>query len=630
MRGVRPCCRWGVAWFVLLLFVALAKSANNSLPVVVPNDNRTPAGQLHDGLLNLRLELRQARWYPEKEGGCYRDVYAFAEQGAAPQSSGPLIRVPQGTQIHATVRNTLSLTTKIYGLHQHPGDPNEALLLAPGETRAVQFVAGDSGTYLYWATTSNQPLDQRKPEEALLSGAFIVDAPGAKPDDRVFVITVWRGGDPNTPTRGELPSINGKSFPYTERLTYKQGETIHWRVLNASWSDHAMHLHGFFFEVQGEGDGEHYQSYATDLRPRAVTQHIDPGHVFELTWSPDRPGNWLFHCHMVAHMSSEAAPKDSEAAAPMDSYGHEHNGPMTGMSGLVLGITVTPDNAAPPPAAASSIAVHKVQLIISDNPSKVPLYDVAVNDPRFPQTSKKISPSLVGPPIVLTRGEPAEIEVKNMTGAPTVIHWHGMELESYYDGVAGWTGSGTQITPPVPAGTSFIARMTPPRAGTFVYHTHWHDLTQILNGVYGPLIVLEPGQKYDPEHDRTIVFGEGNYAPFGYLLLVNGHPQPDPVDLQTGAIYRLRLINITDNAADLHVRLTNSSGSTVQWKVVAKDGAALPPAQLNVSEADLGITVGEIYDVEYRADAPGLINLDVWETTYPSRVTLPLNFVAQK
>ena len=617
--------RWAMVWLVLFLAVASANSAGNSLPVVVPNDNRTPAGQLHNGVLNVRLELREARWYPEKESGCYRDVYAFAEQGAAPQGSGPLLRVPQGTQIHASIHNTLPLAAKIYGLHQHPGDANEALLLQPRETRELQFVAGEPGMYLYWATTSDQPFAQRNSDEALLSGAFVVDAPGAKLDDRVFVINVWKTGAPGAGLV-ELPSINGKSFPYTERLTYKQGETIHWRVLNTSWSDHAMHLHGFFFEIQGEGDGERYTTYAPELRPHAVTQHIDIGHAFEMTWTPDRPGNWLFHCHMVAHMSAANAPKDSEAGAPMEAARHDENGTMTGMSGLVLRVTVTPDNTAPRAAVAPAVATHKVQLVISDNPDKVPLYDVVVNDPRLPKASGDKTPSLVGPPIVLTRGEPAEIEVKNMTNGPTVIHWHGVEVESYYDGVPGWTGSGTQLSPSVPAGTSFVAHMTPPRSGTFVYHTHWHDLTQLLNGVYGALIVLEPGQKYDPEHDRAIVFGEGKYAPFGYLLLINGHPQPDPVQLTAGVTYHLRLINITDDSSDLHVRLSNGSG-TVQWKVVGKDGAALPPAQLRMSDANMGITVGEVYDVEYRTDTPGLVNLDVWEPSYPSRATLPLDFV---
>jgi FtsP/CotA-like multicopper oxidase with cupredoxin domain len=50
-------------------------------------------------------------------------------------------------------------------------------------------------------------------------------------------------------------------------------------------------------------------------------------------------------------------------------------------------------------------------------------------------------PGLIGPPIVLTRGQPVEIEVVNRVKDPTAIHWHGIELESYYDGVPGWSGA---------------------------------------------------------------------------------------------------------------------------------------------------------------------------------------------
>src|SRR5581483_7348897 len=68
-----------------------------------------------------------------------------------------------------------------------------------------------------------------------------------------------------------------------------------------------------------------------------------------------------------------------------------------------------------------------------------------------------------GPPIVLVRGEPAAIRVVNRLDEPTAVHWHGIELESYYDGVTvhwhgielesyydgvpGWTGLGRQVTP---------------------------------------------------------------------------------------------------------------------------------------------------------------------------------------
>jgi FtsP/CotA-like multicopper oxidase with cupredoxin domain len=331
---------------------------------------------------------------------------------------------------------------------------------------------------------------------------------------------------------------------------------------------------------------------------------------------------------MLVHMSPARvlAPKAGQVAAYSSSLQHDHS---MGMGGLVLGITVLPGPTSRPSPTAATTA-RKLQLVISDSPAKVPLYNLEVNDPLRPALSdKKKPPSLLGPPIVLTRGEPTEIEVKNLSSNPTVIHWHGIELRIYYDGVAGWTGSGQQTTPPIAPGTSFIAHMTPPRAGTFIYHTHWHDDAQLLNGLYGPLIVLEPGQKYDPEHDRTFVFSGGYYAPFGYLLLVNGHPQPDSVELHSSTRYRLRFINITDNGVDLRVRLTNK-GVPVQWTLIAKDGADLPLAQLKSSTADMGITVGETYDVEYQAETPDLADLQIWQPQYPTPVTLPLKFVEAK
>ncbi len=620
--------RFGLALLVWLQPAAFGQAAENSvLPHVAANDNRTPAGLLKNGVLELRLELRAAVWYPEDESGGHRDIYAFAEEGHAPQISGPLIRVPQGTQIHVSIRNTLSVAAQTYGLHRHPGDANEALNLAPGEARAVQFLAGEPGTYMYWGTTTGKSLEDRVGGETMLSGAFIVDAPGAQPDDRIFVIGIWSKAIV-VGLQKQIASINGKSWPYTERFTYKIGETAHWRVLNPTGDDHAMHLHGFYFTVDGEGDGERYETYPQEQRRRAVTQRVDPGHAFEMTWTPERAGNWLFHCHMLAHMtpSVELVPKEAQPAGYPSSSVHDHR---MGMGGLVIGITVVP-GAATVPAPVSATTARKLQLVISDHPGKIPQYNLEVHDPTEPAPPDQDKPpSLLGPPIFMTRGESTEIEVKNQSSNPTVIHWHGIELESYYDGVAGWTGSGQQTTPPVGPGASFVARMTPPRAGTFIYHTHWHDDVQLLNGLYGPLIVLEPGQKYDAEHDRTFVFSMGKYDPWGFLLLINGHPQPDPVELHTATRYRLRFINITDDGADLRVRLMNK-GVPVQWKIVAKDGADLPPVQLKSSTADMGVAVGETYDVEYRADAPGLTDLEIRQPSFPTQVTLPLTFVDAK
>ena len=44
-----------------------------------------------------------------------------------------------------------------------------------------------------------------------------------------------------------------------------------------------MHLHGFFFSVDGEGDGERFEQYAEAQRRLAVTEHIDVGNTFDMT-----------------------------------------------------------------------------------------------------------------------------------------------------------------------------------------------------------------------------------------------------------------------------------------------------------------------------------------------------------
>jgi FtsP/CotA-like multicopper oxidase with cupredoxin domain len=184
----------------------------------------------------------------------------------------------------------------------------------------------------------------------------------------------------------------------------------------------------------------------------------------------------------------------------------------------------------------------------------------------------------------------------------TAIHWHGIEIESYYDGVPGWGGTAKQMTPPIAPGTSFVARMTPPRAGTFIYHTHWHDLLQLTNGLYGPLIVLPPGEKYDPVHDLTFLFSIGDFGALGEIALINGTPQNKTLQLKVGQKYRFRLINISTNNQAMQVSLRDAAGKPVQWTPIAKDGADFPASQILAAPAKLTVTVGETYDMEFTSD----------------------------
>jgi FtsP/CotA-like multicopper oxidase with cupredoxin domain len=170
-------------------------------------------------------------------------------------------------------------------------------------------------------------------------------------------------------------------------------------------------------------------------------------------------------------------------------------------------------------------------------------------------------------------------------------------------------GLGHQVTPAVQPGTSFVARFTPNRAGTFIYHSHSTDPSQLSGGVYGGLIVLEPGQSFDAEHDRLLVIGARDADFYSTRLTVNGSEELQPMVLRRGAKYRLRVINMAPNLrADV---LLGTAEHPATWRGVAKDGADLPSRLTKPQEARLHIVSGEAYDFEFQADEPGEIPLQI-------------------
>jgi FtsP/CotA-like multicopper oxidase with cupredoxin domain len=405
-----------------------------------------------------------------------------------------------------------------------------------------------------------------------LTGAFVVDPANASTADEIFVIEMM-SEHPGANARETLATINGKSWPYTQRFHYVVGQPVCWRWINATNEPHSLHLHGFYFRVDAFNRGGKVQTHHGDARPRVVTQRIAQGEAFDMSWSPERSGRWLFHCHMFQHMIPPTVPNvPGLTVQPALTHSNEHTHDAVGMGQLVLGVTVPERGNAG--ANTTWQAEHKLQLEISER-TGAPRHQLTLHDDAQPSPDSS-KHGLLGPPIILTRGQPAEIKVVNKLKEPTAIHWHGIELESYYDGVPGWGSAGAQITPAIAPGASFVAKMKPPRAGTFIYHTHWHDSSQLTNGLYGPLIVLPPGEKFDPASDRIFVFSIGDFGALQELALINGTPQSKTLQLQAGKKYRFRLINISTNNQGMQVSLRNSGGP-VDWRIIAKDGADLPP-----------------------------------------------------
>jgi FtsP/CotA-like multicopper oxidase with cupredoxin domain len=589
---------------------------------LVANSNQTPAGRYGEGHLAILLEAAMGQWYPEENEGPGLTVAAFREVGGRLSTPGPLLRVPEGTEINATVYNRLDRPLTVHGLHGRPGDVNEILMVPSGESREVHFLAGAPGTYFYWASRgAAETTVQRRAEDGQLNGAFVVDARNdirRANADRILMITDWTVVDDDTvrpPLSREIFAINGLSWPHTERLTYRAADTVHWRVINASDSSHPMHLHGFYFHVESVGDAYTNTTYADDQQRMVVTELVRPGHTFTLAWTPDRSGNWVFHCHVLPHISPQqrywnrAVPS---SGAAMADHARE------GMAGLVIGVTILPVNGPGHGSPRVRLPTRKIELIATSLPG----YFGKDSGMAFAirKSGSVMTPTIPGPPILLVQGEPTAIRVVDRLREPLTVHWHGIELESYFDGVAGVSGSGERLMAPIAPGTSFVARMTPPRAGTFIYHTHIDDVKQLSSGLYGPLIVLPPRSKFDPETDRVLLISRA--GPGETPIWLNGSRSPEIGTFRVGRIYRMRIINIVTTNPPIDVTL-KAAEMPVMWRPVAKDGADLPLAQREPFPAQLTISAGETYDFEFRPQRAGEVTLEVVRPSnqFPAQIT---------
>jgi FtsP/CotA-like multicopper oxidase with cupredoxin domain len=205
--------------------------------------------------------------------------------------------------------------------------------------------------------------------------------------------------------------------------------------------------------------------------------------------------------------------------------------------------------------------------------------------------------------------------VVNRTPEPTAIHWHGIELDSYFDGVAGFSGTAQRRSPLIAPDDSFEARFTPPRAGTFIYHTHMDELRQQPAGVSGPLIVLEPGRRYDPATDIAVhISTPRDSADEAQTVLINGRRTPAPLDVRVGVPHRLRLINITLGRPSIRVEVRRDT-TLESWRALAKDGRELPAARQLARPARQVISIGETYDFELTPAAAGEYRLEVRKGT---------------
>ena len=590
-----------------MLVVALLLAA--ALGDARPNDNRVAAGRLAAGALKIRMVAQQAMFYPETKRGPGIPVYAFAEEGKPSTVPGPLVRVPAGTEVQLTLRNALPKALCLRGLQDHSAASLDCIEVAPGETRTIRFRANTAGTFPYWARTEQDRVGFGWVQDSQLAGAFVVDPPQtvAARGERLMVLSLYEDTLQvnGAPVYRRAFTVNGLAWPWTERLTYTTGDTVRFRVINVSSAPHPMHLHGFYYDIDSKGDATRDTIYTSDHWHKVVTEPMSVGSTMSMSWVPTRPGNWLFHCHLIYHI--DASHRMMEHLPSEKAQNHA----FSGMAGLVMGIHVKP---APGSRLATRTATRrKVRLFVDERPNvfgaKAGMSYVLQEGVNAPAPDSVIFPSST---ITLHRNEPTEITVINrLQSQHASVHWHGIELESFYDGVGGWSGAGTRVAPSIAPGDSFVVRLTPYRAGTFIYHTHVDETIQLTSGLYGSLIVLNEGASRDTT-DRTFLIGEAGPSDTPRIPappFINGTLTPPPIELRSGTTHRFRFVSISA-ALPRRMRLVSATGLG-QWRALAKDGAELPASQATTRSAQVDLGPGETADFEVRRDTPETLTLEV-------------------
>jgi FtsP/CotA-like multicopper oxidase with cupredoxin domain len=211
-----------------------------------------------------------------------------------------------------------------------------------------------------------------------------------------------------------------------------------------------------------------------------------------------------------------------------------------------------------------------------------------------------------GPLIEATEGDKVRLYVTNKLPESTSVHWHGILLPNGMDGVGGLTQR------PIAPGQTYRYEFTFTKPGTFLYHPHYDEMTQIALGMAG-MIVVHPrtprGPKVDRDfallsHEWKVVPGMRRPDPSAMtdfnVFTFNGKsfPATDPLVVGRGERVRLRLGNLSPmDHHPIHIH-----GHA--FKVTATDGGDIAePSQW--PETTVLVPVGSTRTVEFVADAPG-------------------------
>ncbi len=214
--------------------------------------------------------------------------------------------------------------------------------------------------------------------------------------------------------------------------------------------------------------------------------------------------------------------------------------------------------------------------------------------------------STPGPLIEVVEGDAVRIYVTNDLPEPTSVHWHGVFLPNGMDGVAGLNQKA------IPVGKTFKYEFTFTKPGTFMYHPHFDEMTQIALGMVG-MIVVHPKRNREKRrvrdyslmmHEWEIDIGTGRPNPMAmneWNVLTFNHkafPATEPLVAELGDLVRIRLGNL--GPMDHHPIHIHGHA----FETVYTDGGPVPKSA-RWPETTILVPVGSVRVMEFVADAPG-------------------------
>jgi manganese oxidase len=212
-----------------------------------------------------------------------------------------------------------------------------------------------------------------------------------------------------------------------------------------------------------------------------------------------------------------------------------------------------------------------------------------------------------GPTIEVVEGDRVRIYVSNRLPEHTSVHWHGQRLPNGMDGVSGLT------QPSIKPGQTFVYEFVARRPGTFMYHPHADEMTQMAMGMMG-FWVTHPKAKHpqitEVQRDFCFLLSSYDIDPGSYTPRImtmtdfnlwswNSRifPGIDSLNVRLGDRVRIRVGNLTMTNHPIHLH-------GHEFEVTGTDGGPVPKSA-RWPEVTTDVAVGQMRQIEFLADEPG-------------------------